>query len=250
MIKSIIKIVPNNSIIDKFISNPMNQLIDKLNKLIDVFNINLYTNLTDNNLMLNQMHYNQIVFFLLKIKSDNSTKLLNELFDNNQFNLYADLNYIIIKHIIINDDKQRLNRFNKIIEDFPHIFTIIRDQLVHITDKKIIRLIFYKEVTDIFNLDYTYIDNLLCNNRYFLALFTRYFIKNYDFIFKSFSADQKRFHKLLNIIIYNQTDDGLIKELFEKIKNIDHLNVNISKYQLFNKLYININIKKLIDKLK
>ena len=47
------------------------------------------------------------------------------------------------------------NYTDKIIKEFPHMFTIIRDQLVHITDKKIIRLIFYKEITDIFNIDYT-----------------------------------------------------------------------------------------------
>ena len=91
-------------------------------------------------------------------------ELIIELFDNKQFNLYADLNNIIIRRIIILNDKYRIKQFDQIIKEFPHMYTIINDQIIHTIDIKTIQLIFYKETTHIYSMNLSYIDDLLSNN--------------------------------------------------------------------------------------
>lgn len=247
-----IKFIKKNSSINKIfyqlIIVQLKKLIDKLINQFDIFNTNLYTDKLNNNLMSDDIHTNQLIFFLLNIKSAQSTLFIENLFDGKRFNLYGDLNNIIIKRIIILNDKVRISMFNQIIKEFPHMYTIINDQIIHTIDKKTIQLIFYKETTNMYNMNLSYIDDLLTNNKLFIIIFTRYFIENYIQIKQIFSNNMKRFHRFLNILIVNQTDHKTITQLFDKVNDINDNSIKNAKYQLYNKLYQIINIKRLINK--
>ena len=244
-----IKILIKNHIIEQLLINPMNKLINKLNKLFDVFNINQY--IKQNNLHLtNNINYNLIVFFLLNIESVESTNLINDFFDRKLFNLYGDLNYIIINRIITNNDIQRLSYFNQIIVEFPHMYIIIQESLPYIKNNKIIDIIFNNLTNKELSIDYSNIINFLSNNEYFLSKFTEYFLSDYELNVSFYSKNSINFNKLIKELIINQTNIGLILKLLLKIKNINKFYIIESKYILFNKLYKNYNLVKIINNLK
>ena len=221
-IKLIKDISSNNRLVGLF-----DILINKLNILFDIFNINTYIK---QNLVSNNMNYNLLVFFLLSIKSEYSTKLLYYMFDNKLFNLYGDLNYIIIKRIIINDDVLRINKFKSISKEFPFMFDIIKYSLIYSKNKKLINDIFKYQIL---NMDFNYISDLLSVNEYFVNLFTQYIFNNQHLL----KTDDIRFIDLINELLGNQTNYDTILKLLNILKQTN-INISVSKNKLFKNLYI------------
>ena len=237
----------NNKIIERLLIIPIDRLINRLNKLFDIYNIELYTN--KDKLLTTDINHSLIIFFLLNIKSTKSTKFINEMFDRKLFNLYGDLNKIIINRIISNNDVSRLNQFIQVIIDYPHMYSIIKDLLPKIQNKKIIDIIFHDIISEKSYIDYSYIIEML-DNKYFLNIFTVYFINNIESNMSIYSDNIAEFHKLLKQLFINQTDYDLIIKLLNKFKKIKDIDIVEYKYTLFNKLYTNFIILKFINNLK
>jgi hypothetical protein len=249
-IESIKKLIKNqNQKIEQLLIIPMNKLIDKLNRLFDVFNINKYQDKYQSLVSVN-INYSLIVFFLLDIESEKSTNLINELFDKRLFNLYGDLNQIIIKRIISNNDTQRLGKFNQIIYKFPHMFSVIKDSLPYTKNNNVIDSIFNNIINETTLIDCSFINNLLSNNEYFVSIFTEHFLSDYESNYKLYSNNTKDFKKLMNQLFINQTNHESILKLLNKIKKTKDINLIELKYMLFDKLYKKKNLIKLINNLK
>jgi hypothetical protein len=229
-IEQIRNISKNNRLVGLF-----DNLIDKLNIIFDVFNINTYIN---NNLLSDNMHYNLLVFFLLSIKTKSSTTLINYLFDNKLFHLYADLNYIIIKRIIVNDDNKRINKFKSISNEFPFMFDIIKYSLIYSNNRKLITEIFKYQIL---NMEFSYISDLLLTNKYFVNLFTQYIFNNQHLL----KTDDIRFIDLINELLENQTNYDTILKLLNILKHTN-INISVSKNNLFFSLYKEAFLRKIL----
>jgi len=232
------RLVKNNKI-EKLLVKPMDNLINKLSKLFDVFNINIY--LTQN-LISDNISNNQLIFFLLNIDSKDSTILINELFDKNLFNLYGNLNRIIINRIINNNDTKRLSKFNYILLNYPHMYDIILNSLPFIKNKHVMDYIFNNIIYNITQIDYQFVINLFSNNKYFLLKFTEYFLDKSK-LNLSLSTD-----KFIDKLIVSQTNNDLILKIFDKVRKNNK--IIESKYILINKLYRKSNIIKLINSIR
>ena len=212
--------------------------------MFDIFNIDIYLG---QDLISNDMNRNQLVFFLIGIESDRSTKLINKMFDNKLFNLYADLNYTIIKRIIINNDTIRLGRFNNIIDEFSFMYEIIENSLKYTTNEKAIHTLLKKHTSNLENINYYFITDLLDENKYFLSIFTSYFLANFEHNYNIYSKNVLSFNNLVDKLIGNQSNYKIISILLDKFKNIDSIRITETKYFLFNKLYLKNNLNKLLD---
>jgi len=232
------RLVKNNKI-EKLLVLPMDNLINKLSKLFDVFNINIY--LTQN-LISDNISNNQLIFFLLNIDSKDSTILINELFDKNLFNLYGNLNRIIINRIINNNDTKRLSKFNYILLNYPHMYDIILNSLPFIKNKHVMDYIFNNIIYNITQIDSQFVIDLFSNTKYFLLKFTEYFLDKSK-LNLSLSTD-----KFIDKLIVCQTNNDLILKIFDKVRKNNK--IIESKYILINKLYRKSNIIKLINSIR
>ena len=232
-----------NKQVEEYLLNPMNKLINKLYILIDINNLSLYQTI---NLTSDNINYNLLLYLLLNLEVDTSTDILNKMFDNNLFNICADINYAIIKRIIKNNDISRFNKFNQVKNDYPFMHKIIKECLSYSSNKTIINEIFNNIISNTTIIDYIYINDLLSNNEYFLLIFTKNFLNNFDLNYKIYSQNSIKFNKLINNILINQTDYNIILQLLTKFKQYNQINIVEIKYNLFNKLFQKFNIIKLI----
>jgi hypothetical protein len=226
------------------------KLIVHLINIFDIFNIDVYLS---NNFFSNKLQYNKLLLFLLdyEILNPSANSIINHIIDNKLFNISGDLNKIIIKYIIKQNNIEKLLELKQFNED---LYEIIITSLKYTSNNKIIDKIFNNYfINKTINLSHDKIIELLTNNKYFVSICTQYFINNYDDYIKIIPLDSKSFIHILKNIILNQSDPNVIEQLFKKLKSIDStyflLILNQSKNLLFNKLFIDINLIKLLNNL-
>ena len=171
------------------------------------------------------------------------------------FNLYGDLNQIIFKYIISQDDPSYLLMLNNIGEKYPDLYPMIIMTFKFIKNHTVIQNIF-DQFTDNNKLDFSHsqISQILSSNKYFANIYTNYFINNYESYIKIFPLDSKAFAYVLNSMILAQINPEKIEQLFNKLYSIDNtkfiLKMKHTKNVLFNKLFLKINIIKLLNNIK
>ena len=214
----------------------------------DIYNLDTYLK---SDLHSNQIHQNKIIFYLLDIKNAESDLIINYLFDNNKFDLYNDINQIIFKRIIKNNDKIRITKLNMIIKKFPYISDTIMMSLKYLKNKKVIDEIFNNCISTNTNISYRYINQMLDTNKYFTSKYTNFFINEYSTYINNFSLDSKEFTNILHQLIINQTKPSVILKLLDKLDHTNNnkfiLKLTQSKYILFNQMYQKNNIIRLIN---
>jgi len=246
----------NNSIIEKssviykeYLLTPLNKLVKHMVKLFKITDISTYT---QNDLSNNNFHYNKLVFYLLDINKLKLKKLFNHMITNNMFNLYGDLNQIIFKYIMIQGDQSYLLKLDEIAELNKDLYPMILMSFKYTKNQNIMKNIF-DNFTDGNNIDLSHsqISQLLGSNKYFAKLYTDYFINNYDDYIKIFPLDSKAFAYVLNQMILVQISPDKIEQLLNKLNNIDNtkfiLKMRHAKNILFNKLFLKINMMKLLN---
>jgi len=239
----------SKQIYKKYLTTPLKKLVKHMVKLFKITNISTYTN---NNLSDDKINYNKLVFYLLDINKLKLNKLLNYMITNNMFNLYGDLNIIIFKYMILQDDSSYLLKLKEIAEIHTDLYPMIIMSFKYTKNEKVIKNIF-DQFTDNNRLDLSHsqINQFLSSNKYFAKLYTDYFINNYDDYIKIFPLDSKAFTYVLNQIILVQTNPDKIEQLLDKLNTIDNtkfiLKMRHAKNILFNKLFLKINIIKILN---
>ena len=223
-------------------------LIKHLTIIFDVFNIDNYLK---NDLFSNKIQYNSLLLFLLEINESKSDIVINYLIDNKLFNISGDLNKIIIKYIVKNNNIKKLIELK---ETFPDMDDIIISSLKYTSNNKIIKKMLNSFFIDkTVNLTFDQIIQLINKNTYFVANFTNYFINDYDNYLNIIPLDSKGFTRILNSIILHQTDPSIIEKILNKLESIDNTQYEIkllqSKNILFNKIFTKINLIKLLNNL-
>lgn len=229
----------------KSLKTIFNQLINNLYILFDSFNINIYLT-TD--FYSDNIQENLLILFLLNLKSEKSNSIIHFLFDNNKFDISADLNKIIFKKIIENNDHIRINKLSTIIDNFPYLHNIIFSSFLYTKNNlildNIIHSIFYSDNT----INHTQI-KILLNNSYFLNKYSMFFIDHYDQYIKKITLDSKSFLYIIYDMIINQIDINIVNKLIDKLYSIDNtkfiLKMTQAKNILLTRLFKKINIIKL-----
>jgi aminopeptidase N len=232
----------------KFLKKPLKHLIEKMSHMFKIFDINTYTNrdLSDDNI-----HHNKLVFFLLDINKSKSKKFINYLFENQMFNLYGDLNIIIFKHIIQNNNSNDINKLEEIAESNPDLYQMISMSFRYTKNKLVIENIMKQlKNENQMGMSHGEITQYLVSNKYFAKLYTDFFMNNYDDYVKIFPLDSKGFAFLLNHMIQSQTDPIILEQLLNKLYSIDNtkfiLKMTQAKNILFNKLFTKITVIKML----
>lgn len=243
----------NNTILEKSTIIYKKYLIDPLKKLVKhmvkLFKITDITTYTKNNLSDDNIHYNKLVFYLLDINKFKLKKLFNHMITTKMFDLYGDLNQILFKYIMILDFPSNLLKLEDINKD---LYPMIIMSLKYIKNQKVIKNIFDQFINgNKINLSHSQINQFLGSNKYFANLYTDYFINNYDDYIKIIPLDSKIFTYILNQMILIQTSPDKIEQLFKKLNTIDNikfiLKIRYSKSILFNKLFLKINMIKILN---
>lgn len=227
----------------------LKKLINHLTTVFDVFNINKYIN---NDLFSDKIQYNSLLLFLLRINGSKSESVILHLINNKLFNLSGDLNAIIIKYIIQKNDFRKLIELK---EFYPNMDEIIVSSLKYTKNKKLIKkildLYFIKKTV---HLTFDEITQLLSGNKYFLRVFSEYFVDKYEEFKKIIPLDSKGFTRILTSLIHNQTNPELIERILNKLESSDNkqyaIKLTQSKNILFNKLFVKINVIKLLNEIK
>jgi hypothetical protein len=232
----------------KFLKKPLKHLIEKMSKMFKIFDINTYINrdLSDDNI-----HHNKLVFFLLDINKSKSKKFINYLFENQMFNLYGDLNIIIFKHIIQNNNSNDINKLEEIAESNPDLYQMISMSFRYTKNKLVIENIMKQlKNENQMGMSHGEITQYLISNKYFAKLYTDFFMNYYDDYVKIFPLDSKGFAFLLNHMIQSQTDPIILEQLLNKLYSIDNtkfiLKMTQAKNILFNKLFTKITVIKML----
>ena len=219
-----------------------------MSELFKVADINTYT---QNDLSINKLHQNKLIFYLLDINKFRLKHVLEHFIDNNMFNLYGDLNQILFKYMMLQDDLSYLMKLKTIAELNKDLYPMIMMSFKFAKNKKVIKNIFDKFINgNQMDMSYVQINQLLGSNKYFIELYTNYFINSYEDYIKIMPLDSKAFTYVLNQLILNQTKPEIIEKLFDKLNSINNtkfiLKMKSAKSVLFNKLFLKINtIKKL-----
>ena len=240
-IKLFNKIIKNNTIFNKLVRDPFNRLINKLNILFDIANIDIYQ-LNKPIYNINNINYGLMIFLLLDIRTVFTNNILYKMFDLKLFNLCGDINNIMIKRIIINNNVL-MSKFDSIIIEYPHMREIIKNNIIYSKNKKIIEYIFNKEVINKQQIDYDYLIDIINANKYFVELMTMYYIENFNTEkFNKISHNNIKYKRLSNVLLIKQSNLKLINKLIHIIKTTDNINLYESKHALFVKLYQKFNI--------
>ena len=232
------------------LKNQLNLLIKHLTKIFDVFNIDNYVK---NDLFSNEkVLYNSLLLFLLQINKSNSEPVISYLIQNKLFSISGDLNTIIIKYVIQKNDFKKLIEIKEI---YPDMEEIIISSLKYTKNKKMIKKILDLYLVDkIIHLTFNEITQLLAGNKYFLQVFSEYFVDKYDEFNKIIPLDSKGFTRILMSLILNQNNPELIERILRKLElaNNKHYAIKLtqSKNILFNKLFVKINMIKLLNEIK
>lgn len=243
------KHIKTNELFNKFLINPLNKLVDHMNRIFNVFDINTYVK---NDLSNNNINFNNIVFFLLDINKKKSRNIINHFFENEMFDLYGDLNIIIFKHILSdkNCDFKKIVEMNK---KYPYLNNILIQSLKFTKNKSIIDNLFNSLINGN-QFSHSQITQLISNNKYFMNRYTSFFINNYNDYTKIISLNSKAFARILNQLILSQTDYNVIKQLLDKLNSIDNskfvIKMKQSRNILFNKLFKKNMIKKIFEDIK
>lgn len=230
------------------LKNQLKQFTKHLTAIFDVFNIDNYVK---NDLFSNKIQYNSLLLFLLQINKSKSEPVISYLLKNKLFNISGDLNAIIIKYIVQKNDLKKLIEIKEI---YPDMEELIISSLKYTKNKVMIKKILNQYFIDkTIHLTFDEITQLLGGNKYFLSVFTEYFIDQYEEFIKIIPLDSKGFTRILNSLILNQTDPILIEQILNKLESINNkqyaIKLTQSKNILFNKLFVKINIIKLLNEL-
>ena len=232
----------------KYLTRPLKKLVSHMSELFKVADINTYT---QNDLSINKLHQNKLIFYLLDINKFRLKHVLEHFIDNNMFDIYGDLNQILFKYMMLQDDLSYLMKLKTIAELNKDLYPMIMMSFKFTKNKKVIKNIFDKFIDgNQMDISYVQINQLLGSNKYFIELYTNYFINNYEEYIKIMPLDSKAFTYVLNQLILNQTKPEIIEKLFDKLNSINNtkfiLKMKSAKSVLFNKLFLKINtIKKL-----
>jgi len=243
------KFFKSMQIYETYLLKPLNKLVKHMIKLFKISELRTYI---ENDLSNDRFHYNKLVFYLLDINKLKLKKLMNYFIDNNMFNLYGDLNQILFKYIMINDDVSYLNKLNEIGKQNKDLYPIIITSFKYAKNHKVIDNIFNKfKQNNKLDFSNSQINQFLGANKYFTKIYTDFFINNYDDYIKIFPLDSKSFMHILNQMILSQTNPDKIEQLLNKLNMIDNtkfiLKMKHAKYILFNKLFLKINIIKKLN---
>jgi hypothetical protein len=223
------------------------KLIKHLNNIFDAFNTQLFIN---NNFFSDNISYNSILLFLLEINEEKSRHIIEYFITNKLFNISGDINRIIVKHLIKQNNTQKIIELKDTQLDLSDI---IISSIKYTSNKKLIDLIINLYFEKKIQLSFSDISQFISSNKYFADKFTENFISKYDIMTQILPVISKGFTRILISMILHQTDPNIIDNLLTKFESVGNkeysIKLNQSKNILFNKIFMKINLVKLLSEL-